>query len=212
MSSLLGSRFVSKVHPYFAPNGREGHFLRRRGYNPDLQEELLAEATALAWNAWRKDPRCRQYPGKLARWSTIHAVDGRRLCSVDSTSLEGGTSANYRTHRPRAYSNVKIQIFLGRVVAQRMEDEDCTGTEAFESVADPRRDLPPDTVQLRLDFRAWFATLPGREQRFLIMVLTDRSASGYALARRFRISGGRVSQLRRELREGYERFTDGELN
>ncbi len=208
----LQDTFTRNVYPRFPRNGSEARYLRHRGYRAELAEELLAEAQGLAWRAWEQDPRCREYPGKLARFSTIQAVSGRRVCSVDSTSLEGGTTPEHRKHRPRTYSNVKVSVFLHHVVALVLEDQDYSANEAFDCVADPRRDLPPDTVQLRLDFRAWFATLPAREQRFLMMVLTDRSASGGRIARRFRISEGRVSQLRRALRESYERFAKGNRN
>ncbi len=214
MSSVLGSRFVSKVHPYFVPNGREGRFLRRRGYNPELREELLAEAQGLAWVAWRHDPRCRQYPGKLSRYSTLQAIQGRKVCGVSGASLDGGYSSNARAngYRPKAWNNARVHVVLGRLMLNLSEDRDYGALEAFECVADPRRDLPPDTAQLRLDFRAWFATLPARDQKLLIMVLTDRSASGGRIARRFRISEGRVSQLRRALRESYERYANGDRN
>jgi hypothetical protein len=59
-------------------------------------------------------------------------------------------------------------------------------------------------VASRLDFPRWRASLRRRDRKILdALAGGERTADA---ARRFRISPGRVSQLRREFEEGWEQF------
>jgi hypothetical protein len=62
----------------------------------------------------------------------------------------------------------------------------------------------PDVVATRLDCRAWFATLPRRIRR----IATDL-AVGFTtaeMARRYGLTAGRISQIRRELETSWRAF------
>ena len=60
-------------------------------------------------------------------------------------------------------------------------------------------------VAVRLDFPAWLRTLARRDRRLVEgMALGHRTLD---LARKFRLSAGRVSQLRREFKRDWDRFT-----
>src|SRR5262249_53763961 len=62
----------------------------------------------------------------------------------------------------------------------------------------------PDQVAFRLDFPAWLATLSRRNRE-----IAEDMALGHGtghLARRFGLTQGRISQLRRELYESWRRF------
>ena len=75
-------------------------------------------------------------------------------------------------------------------------------------MAEDRHWTPADTAAARMDVSAWLATLPARTRE-----LAERLALGESTqnaARMFGISSGRVSQLRRELERGWQRF-QGEL-
>ena len=62
----------------------------------------------------------------------------------------------------------------------------------------------PDQVQFRIDFKSWLKTLTARERRIIqAMALNERTKD---LARMFEVSPGRVSQLRREFLEGWQRY------
>jgi hypothetical protein len=62
-----------------------------------------------------------------------------------------------------------------------------------------------EQVAFRLDFPAWLLTLARRDRRLVEgMALGHRTAD---LARRFRLSAGRVSQMRREFKQDWDRFT-----
>jgi hypothetical protein len=93
-TGTLQERFVREFMPWLK---RRTHYLRRAQYREDQIEELLGEATALAWSAYIRCPGARKWPGKLARFSVLQALAGRRLCQAGRTSLESG----HRSRRPK---------------------------------------------------------------------------------------------------------------
>ena len=61
-----------------------------------------------------------------------------------------------------------------------------------------------DQVQFRIDFPAWLKTLTGRERRMIrVMMRNERTKD---VSKQFEISPGRVSQLRQEFKQGWERY------
>ncbi|MEK6233788.1 MAG: hypothetical protein N2C14_03665 [Planctomycetales bacterium] len=77
-----------------------------------------------------------------------------------------------------------------------------------ELVAEDRRTPVPEQAAFRMDFPEWLATLSNRKR-----LVAEEMAMGEKpqhLSRRFKISLGRVSQLRSELRESWEDFHDGD--
>jgi DNA-binding NarL/FixJ family response regulator len=73
-------------------------------------------------------------------------------------------------------------------------------------VEDPRA-TPADVALTRIDFENWLATLSPRQR-----TLANSLAEGHTvteLAAQFRLSVGRVSQLRRELAESWDTFHGG---
>ena len=63
---------------------------------------------------------------------------------------------------------------------------------------------PADLAASRIDFPAFLATLSRRDRRLAEKLATGESTS--QAAKLFRISAGRVSQLRQELKRAWERF------
>jgi hypothetical protein len=73
-----------------------------------------------------------------------------------------------------------------------------------DALTDNSATPPPDAAAFRIDFPRWLDGLPDRDRQ-----LVERHMVGertMAMARRFRISPARVSQLRRELCRDYSRF------
>lgn len=65
---------------------------------------------------------------------------------------------------------------------------------------------PPDEqVAFRMDFPAWLTTRTERDRRIIEVMSTNERTMN--LSRKFGISPGRVSQLRRQYHEDWERFT-----
>ena len=73
-----------------------------------------------------------------------------------------------------------------------------------EILVEDRNATPADLAASRIDFPAWLATLSRRNRRIALR-LADGDAAG-SVARRFGISPGRISQLRRELAEAWQAF------
>jgi len=73
-----------------------------------------------------------------------------------------------------------------------------------EALTDGRRANPAELAALRVDFSDWLGTLSDRDQR-LVQALAAGEGTGGA-AEMFRLTAGRVSQLRRELYRSWLAF------
>ena len=121
------------------------------------------------------------YPGPLARYGLQHYRAGRLLGG--STNSQDVTSTC-------------CQRQVGCTVEslddwQETLPERCTTT-------------PAELAALRVDFANWLKTLSARDQR-LARTLAAGEETG-AAAKLFGITAGRVSQLRRELYQSWQRF------
>ena len=63
---------------------------------------------------------------------------------------------------------------------------------------------PADTAASRLDFADWLRLLPRRSRR--IAETLAKGETTKTTAKRFRVSPGRISQLRRELQQDWDDF------
>ena len=83
------------------------------------------------------------------------------------------------------------------------DPEDC----CHELLAESRNATPADLAASRIDFSDWLRALPCRHRRIAqYLSLGNRTANA---AKKFRVSQGRISQLRRELAENWKKFTGG---
>ena len=142
----LQERFVREFMPWLK---RRTHYLRRAQYRPDQIEDILGEAVALSWAAWVRCPGARKWPGKLARFSVLQAVGGRKLCQPRRTSLESG-------HRSKRPQEARAR-YVGR-------------TEAVDLPLDPfdnqvsNSDDPADSAVAKITFEGWLqAQSPDRQ-------------------------------------------------
>ena len=76
--------------------------------------------------------------------------------------------------------------------------------EWTQMVVEDRNSTPVEVAAFRIDFREFLRSLSRRDRRIAIE-LAQRQATGW-IAQKFQISAGRVSQLRRELCEAWQRF------
>lgn len=78
-----------------------------------------------------------------------------------------------------------------------------------EAQADTPDTDPSELAQATLDFSAWRRTRSRRDKKLLHdMMLGERTQ---VLARKYRLSQSRVSQLRSDFRTDYTRYIEGEL-
>jgi hypothetical protein len=93
----------------------------------------------------------------------------------------------------RAYEDLN-----GDGLTQRMHDV------MEERLSDNNRTAPAEQAAFRIDFRAWCKTLTARERRIIrVMARNERTK---VLARRFNVTPGRISQMRREFQNDWRHF------
>ncbi len=157
----LQEQFQQEFLPWLK---RRRHYLRRAEYREDQIEEVLAEATALAWAAWVRCPGARRWPGKLARFSVLQALAGRKLCQPGRSSLESG----HRSTNPRSR------------YADRTEAVDLP-LDLFERQSS-KSDDPADSAIATLTLESWLqAQSPDRQG--LVHDLMTLGADGTAKKR-----------------------------
>jgi FixJ family two-component response regulator len=92
-----------------------------------------------------------------------------------------------------------------KVVVQRLDKYDVEEDSWQEIVIEDRHVGPADVVRVRLDFNDWLNTLSRRNRRVAkFLTLGNRTSDA---ARKFGVSQGRVSQLRKELKAAWDKFT-----
>jgi len=162
----------------------------------ERREEAIQEALANAFVAFSRlvDLGRMQFafPSALARFAVAQVRDGRRV----------GGSLNVRDVSSE-YAQQRKQLQVQRLdLFNRHSDQWC------ELVVEDYQTPVPDQVCFRIDFPEWLSRLSRRDRR-VAEALANGDTTG-EIARRFRISAGRVSQLRRELHTSWERFHAGE--
>jgi len=132
------------------------------------------------------------YPSVLARYGIAQVRDGRRI----------GAKLNIRDPLS-GYCQRKKNVVVERL--DKFDEEENAWQEAV--VQDTRSAPVPDIVAFRCDFPAWLETLSRRDHRIAETLAIGHSTSAVAI--RFGVSPGRVSQLRRELHDSWKEFTGG---
>lgn len=121
------------------------------------------------------------------------------------------------------------QYFAGRRVGSQLNSHDVTSPYAQrqrgfsvnsldqrdpvgkwkEIVVEDRHTTPAEIAASRIDLEDWFAQLPRLKRDIAYALAAGESTS--ATARRFKVTAGRVSQLRRELQKDWLEFQSGHV-
>jgi hypothetical protein len=129
---------------------------------------------------------------------------GRRLCgqekAKDVMSPVAQRRHGFNIEPLRSSTATSIEILYGTVNGQQDQD----GFE--ERFRDNTVTSVPDQAAFRIDFPAWLGTLTTRERRIIEAMSRDERTKD--LSRRFAVSAGRISQLRREFEQGWKHFCD----
>lgn len=183
----IGNRFLDIL-----PTLRRHFGIAFRYFEPERREDALHEATANAFVAfvqlWYRDRQQVALPTPLARYAVARWFAGRRV----------GVMLNKRDVSS-PYAQRQQQIMLERL--HRYDTHQATWREV--AIAD-RQTPVPDQAAFRVDFPEWLLQLSRRDRRIALRLAAGESTTD--VARRFQLSGGRVSQLRRELHASWLRF------
>lgn len=163
-----------------------------RTLRPEARAEAIQEAVANAYVAYaRLVERGREelaFATVLARFAVAQVWAGRQV----------GGRLNIRDISS-VYAQRRKQFRLERL--DRYDPEEQCWREA---IVEDRRTPVPDQVSFRIDFPAWLNSLPRRERKIAEALSTGERTSD--VARRFGLSLARISQMRREFLESWNRF------
>jgi hypothetical protein len=184
--------------PRFLAHAR---FAFRRVGCPHARADRVAETVALAWRHFaalaRRGKKPEEFVTTLALRCSQAVKAGRRL-----VGCETGTDVLSPVAQVR--HSVRVTRLPDR--DREREGHPLPG-ELADALADNTRSAVPEQVAFRVDFPRWRASLRRRDRKILdALAGGERTADA---ARRFKLSPGRISQLRREFEEGWWAFQQG---
>jgi len=163
-----------------------------RSLKPEARHDAVQEVVANCLVAFVRLVQLRKvdlaYPTPLARYAIARVRQGRRV----------GTGPQVRDLLSN-YAQMK-----NRFTVESLDHFDPVANEWREVLAEDRRATPADIAAIRIDFENWLWTLSRQRRRIATTLAGGESTS--IVARRFRISPGRVSQIRRELHNKWNAF------
>ena len=159
---------------------------------PERKEELIAEAIANCWVAFTKlverDLQDVIYATPLAQFAIRQVYDGRK---VGNKLNQNDVSSEY-AQRKKKFTVERLSRYNKRKFLW------------VELLVEDRKAGPADTAAARIDFGDWLGSLGGRRRKIAETLANGETTS--VAAAKFKVSLGRISQLRRELRDDWERF------
>jgi len=155
-------------------------------------QELVAETIANCWVAFARLVERGLidvvYPTPLVQYAIRQVRDGRR---VGSKLNSKDVSSEYAQRR-RGFCLEALDKYN-----QRRQ-------EWKEVLVEDKHAGPAETAASRIDFADWLRLLPKRSRRIAEALATGETTK--KAAKRFRVSPGRISQLRRELQQNWQDF------
>jgi hypothetical protein len=165
-----------------------------RHLDPEARQEAIQNVVAAALNAYVRLVQLGKadiaYATPLAKYAIRQHNDGRRLgCRLNVRDV----SSEYAQ---------KMKSFC----LQKLDHYDETEGVWEEILIEDKTVGPAELAATRIDFPAWLDTLKPRNRRIALTLAAGESTG--RVARMFRLSEGRISQVRRELQKAWETFTD----
>jgi hypothetical protein len=186
----LQASFLALVLPRVLSHGR----VYFRGIQcPHRREDAIQEMISLAWN-WHlrlaengKDSTC--FPTALASYAARAVRTGRGLVGQENSKDVLSLLAQQRHH----FAAGKLPEF-----------ETLSDHPLAEALHDNTKSPHDEIVCFKLDFTAWLDSLTGRN-RDIVEDLMVGERTG-AVAHKYGLSAGRISQLRREFCHSWRTF------
>lgn len=168
---------------------------RFRGLPPVDLEEAISEVVALAMIVFvrlmerGKDPQT--FPSRLARYAVLRVKAGRIAGAQDRSR----DAMSRLAHRQRGFG------------VESLDAADRQNGDGWESVLVENWTITPaDLAASRIDFREWLGRMKRRRRE-----IAESLAAGYRteeVAELFRLSRGRVSQMRREFENSWRKYQE----
>jgi len=147
----------------------------------------------------------------VACLASFHSLvqQGREEVATAS-SLARYAVAHYRVGRSVAYAmncddvtSAYCQHLTG-IRVESLQQYDTHECRWLEILVEDQRATPADVAITRIDFQEWPSSLSPRMRKLAETLATGESTS--AVAELFRVSAGRISQVRRRLMETWDKF------
>ncbi len=174
------------------PQIRSKAAFKFRGTSPRVREELIAEVVANAFQAYvrlvLKGREALIYATPLAEYAIRQVRAGRRVGQpLNSLDLMAPGATKF---------------------VDRLDYFDSARGQWREALVEDKKAGPAETAAARIDFATWLRRLPRRDRQIAKTLALGESTK--SAAKLFGISPARISQLRRELKESWERL-QGEM-
>ena len=160
--------------------------------NPEAREEAVQEVVANSFAAYlRLIERGKTdviAPKPLARFAVAQTRTGRQ---VGGHLNSHDVSSRYCRNRQG-------------IALQSLERVDAATGSWQQILLEDRSSGPADIVAIRLDFQSWLKTLSMRHRQIAELLSTGETT--LAVAKLFKVTSGRVSQLRSQLKAAWESF------
>ena len=173
---------------------------------PHRKEEFVSEMVALSW-LWflrlcRQGKDATQFVSALATFAARQVRSGRRLCGQEK-------SKDVLSPLARQRHNFKVEplpFSTRRSHEERYANPHSQqAQDAFEECLRDNTETPvPEQAAFRLDFPAWIGSRSERDRHVIHdLMLGERTLD---VANKHGLSPARISQLRREFLEDWDRF------
>ncbi len=186
----LQASFLALVLPRVLSHGR----VCFRGIKgPHRQQDAIQDMIGLAWQ-WHlrlaeqgKDST--RFPTALATYAARAVKSGRRLVGQEKSKDVLSPLAQQRHH----------------FAVRRLPDfETLSDNPLCEALADNTKSPPDETVCFKLDFAAWLASLTDRDRAIAQDLMVGERT--LAVADKYSLSAGRISQIRRKFCQDWQTF------
>jgi len=158
----------------------------------EAKQEAIQEVVATSLAAYRRLAEEGREPNAtattLARYAVAHYRVGRRVANRMNISDVTSKYCQYRTG---------VQV-------QSLHRYDVRDGEWQEIIVEDRNATAADIAATRIDFSAWLESLSPRMRALAQTLATGETTE--TVARMFRVSAGRISQIRRKLMETWDAF------
>jgi hypothetical protein len=163
-----------------------------RHLDAEAREEAVQETTCNACQAYVRLVELGKadmaYPSVLARYGVGQTKEGRKVGGKLNCQ---DVSSDYCQQKKN-------------LLVERLDRYDSEEQAWAEILVEDKHAGPAETAISRIDFAAWLQLLP-RRLRKIATFLANGETAGSA-AKRFRVSEGRISQIRKELLQAWRRF------
>lgn len=190
-SNRTSGRWQDRFLRLLPPIRRNAHYAFRR-FPPEAREEAIQEVTVSCLTAFHRlvqqDREEAATATSLANYAIAHYRVGR---SIAHSMNIGDVTSTYCQHR----KGIRIESLL---------QYDTALCQWQEILVEDQRATPADVAITRIDFQAWLSSLSPRMRRLAETLASGETTS--AVAELFRVSAGRISQVRRQLMDTWDQF------